>query len=71
MKHSRRLRHLRPRPCRAQIHQQIERVRSAIALFQLEALLEASRPQPCGKRLAELSHMVGLMQDEATSLENI
>ncbi len=71
MKQNRRRRHLRPRPGRAQIHQQLERVRSALALFQLEALLEAARPQPCGQRLAYLSHMVRLMKDEAASMESI
>jgi hypothetical protein len=71
MKQQRRRRQLRPRPCRAQVHQQIERVRSAVQLFQVEALLEAARPQPCGQRLAYLNRMAGLMRDEIESLENI
>ncbi len=41
MKQNRRRRHLRPRPTRSQVNQQIEHVRSAIQLFQMEALLEA------------------------------
>ncbi len=71
MKHDRRRRQFRPRPCRAQVHQQIEQVRSALALFQMEALLEAGKPQPCGQRLAYLDRMAGLMRDEIESLEAI
>ena len=46
MKQNRRRRHLRPRPTRSQINQQIGRVRSAIQLFQMEWLLEAQQEQP-------------------------
>jgi hypothetical protein len=45
MKHTRR-RHLRPRPTRSQIRQQVGRVCSTMQLFRLEWLLEARRPQP-------------------------
>ncbi len=71
MKQVRRRRHLRPRLCRAQVHQQIERVRSALLLVQLEALAEAARPQPCGQRLAFLNHMAGLMREEIGSMEDL
>lgn len=71
MKQTRRRRHLRPCPCRSQIRQQIEHVRSTLSLFQLEGALEASKPQPNLPRLRFLHHMIGLLQDEATALENI
>ncbi len=71
MKQDRRRRHLRPRPCRSQLNQQIEHIRSTMQLFQLEGLLEASKPEPRPPRLRFLDHMIGLMQDEVASLENI
>ena len=71
MKQDRRRRHLRPRPCRSQINQQLEHVRSSMQLFQLEGLLEASKPEPNLPRLQFLDHMLGLMQEEAASLEKI
>ena len=69
MKQNRRRRHLRPRPTRAQINQQIQRVRSAIQLFQMEALLEVNKPQPSLARLRFLNEAVGEMKDEVLSLE--
>lgn len=71
MKQDRRRRHLRPRPCRSQINQQLEHVRSTMQMFQLEGLLEASKPEPNLTRLQFLDRMLGLMQDEAASLEKI
>ena len=71
MKQTRRRRHLRPRPSRSQVNQQIGRVRSAIQLFQLEALLEASKPQPSLARLGFLNYAVGQMKDEVLSLEQL
>jgi hypothetical protein len=71
MKQERRRRQLRPRPCRSQINQQLEHIRSTTQLFQLEALLEASKPEPNLPRLQFLDHMLGLMQEEAASLEMI
>ena len=69
MKQNRRRRHLRPRPTRSQINQQIEHVRSAIQLFQLEALLEAHKSEPGLSRLRFLDAAVGQMKDEVLSLE--
>ena len=71
MKNHRRRRHLRPRPTRSQVNQQIEHVRSAIQLFQMEALLEAHNPQPDLGRLRFLDAAVGQMKDEVQSLEQI
>jgi hypothetical protein len=45
MKQTRRHRHLRPRPTRSQINQQIQGVRSTMQAFQLEWILEAQRPE--------------------------
>jgi hypothetical protein len=69
MKQTRRRCHLRPRPTRSQINQQVERVRSAIQLFQMEALLEVNKPQPSLPRLRFLDEAVGEMKDEVLSLE--
>jgi hypothetical protein len=69
MKQNRRRRHLRPRPTRSQINQQIERVRSAVQLFQMEALLEAHKPESSLGRLSFLDEAVGQMKDEVLSLE--
>jgi len=71
MKQTRRRRHLRPRPTRSMINQQIQRVRSAIQLFQVEALLEIHKEQPDLGRLRFLDTAVGLMKDEVLSLEQI
>ena len=71
MKQNRRRRHLRPRPCRSQINQQIEHIRSSMQFFQLEGLLEASKAEPNLPRLRFLDHMLGLMHDEAASLEAV
>ena len=69
MKQNRRRRHLRPRPTRSQINHQLRRARSAIQLFQMEALLEANKPQPSLGRLRFLDEAVGQMKDEVLSLE--
>ena len=71
MKHTRRRRHLRPRPSRSQIRQQMGRVCSAMQMFRLEWLLEARRPQPNQERLHLLHRSIVLMQDEISSLEAI
>jgi hypothetical protein len=71
MKQNRRRCHLRPRPTRSQVNQQIERVRSAIQLFQMEALLEAHKPEPTLGRLHFLDEAVGQMKDEVLLLEQI
>ena len=69
MKQQRRRRHLRPRPCRSQVNQQLEHIRSTIQTFQIECLLEASKPEPSLPRLRFLDHMLGLLREEAVSLE--
>lgn len=71
MKQTRRRPHLRPRPTRSQIKQQVERVRPAIQLFQMGALLEAHKPEPSFGRLRFLDEAVGEMKDEVLSLEQI
>ena len=69
MKQYRRRRHLRPRPTRSQINQQVERVRSAIQLFQLEWIVEARKAQPSLGRLRFLHEAIGEMKNEVLSLE--
>lgn len=71
MKHTRRRRHLRPRPSRAQIHQQIQRVSSNIQLFQLEWILEAQRDQPRQGRLRFLHDTIVSMRDDLACLEEM
>ncbi len=71
MKHARRRRHLRPRPSRSQVRQQIGRMQSTLQLFQLEWLAESQRPQPSLPRLRFLHHMIVQMRDEVASLERI
>ena len=69
MKHTRRRRHLRPRPTRSQIRHLIRRVRSALQAFQLEWLLEARRPDRNLGRLRFLQEAIVAMKDELSSLE--
>ncbi len=69
MKQNRRRRHLRPRPTRSQINQQIRHVQSNLQLFQLEWLLEAGLPQPRLPRLRFLRDAIVAMKDEIVSLE--
>ena len=71
MKQVRRRRHLRPRPSRSQINQQIARMQSAIQLFQVEWLLESQRPAPCHQRLRFLHDRIVEMRDEISSLEEM
>jgi hypothetical protein len=69
MKQTRRRRHLRPRPTRSQLTQQIQRVRSALQAFQMEWVLEAQRPERNLGRLRFLHVAITQMQDEISSLE--
>ncbi len=69
MKNNRRRRHLRPRPSRAQITQQLQHVASNMRLFQAEWLLEAALPQPSQARLRFLHDAIVAMRDELESLE--
>jgi uncharacterized membrane protein YccC len=71
MKRNFRRRHLRPRPTRSQVNQQLQHARSAIQLFQVEALLEAHKPELSLGRLRFLDEAVGQMKDEVLSLEQI
>ncbi len=71
MKINRRRRHLRPRPTRHQINQQIERVSSVIRLFQTEWLLESQRPAPCHQRLRFLHDRILEMRDALSYLEEL
>ncbi len=71
MKQNRRRRHLRPRPTRSQINQQIRHVQSNLQLFQLEWLLEAGLPQPRLARLRFLHDAIVAMKDEIISLEQL
>ena len=68
MKQHRRRRHLRPRPTRSQINQQIARIQSAMQLFQVEWLLESQRPAPCHQRLRFLHDRIVEMRDEISAL---
>lgn len=69
MKYCRRRRHLRPRPTRSQINQQVARVRSNMELFKLKILLEAAKVQPSLPRFRFLHQMLVALQDEITDLE--
>jgi hypothetical protein len=69
MKQTRCRRHLRPRPSRSQVNQQIGHVCSAIQAFQLEWLLESQKPAPNMARLQFLHKMIDLSKNEVLSLE--
>jgi hypothetical protein len=71
MKQDRRHRHLRPRPTRSQLNQQIARIQSLLQLFQLEWLLESQRPAPCCQRLRFLHDRIVEMRDELETLEEL
>jgi hypothetical protein len=71
MKQHRRRRHLRPRPTRSQINQQLQRVGSRLQAFQLEWILEARRPDRNLVRLRLLQASIMQMRDEILSLENL
>jgi hypothetical protein len=71
MKQDRRRRHLRPRPTRSQLNQQIARMQSALRLFQVEWLLESQRPAPCYQRLRFLHDRIVEMRDEISSMEEL
>jgi len=51
------------------INQQMGRVRSTLQLFQLEWLVEASKPQPSMSRLRFLHDSILTMKDELEALE--
>ncbi len=68
MKQNRRRRHLRPRPTRSQVNQELQRARSAIQLFQLEWVLEARKARPSLARLQLLCAVGPLSSSSARSL---
>ena len=71
MKQTRRRRHLRPRPTRSQINQQVRLVRSTLQAFQLEWVLEAQRPDRDLARLRFLHDAIVQMRDELSALAGL
>ncbi len=69
MKITRRRRHLRPRPARAQIRQQIDRLRRHIQWFRAEWLLEAARQDRNVLHLRRLHQRILACQDAIADLE--
>ncbi len=69
MKQNRRRRHLRPRPTRCQVKQELRRARSWYQLLQIETALELGRPAPDLSRLRWLHHQVLAGEDVISSLE--
>jgi hypothetical protein len=69
MKLLRRRRHLRPRPSRCQIHQQLDQLRRGLQLFRTEWLLEAQQPQPRQDQLRFLHDRIVDIRDAISDLE--
>jgi len=69
MKNTRRRCHLRPRPSRAQIRQQVNRLRRQIQLLRTEWLLEAARQDRNSLHLRRLHHGIVACQDAITDWE--
>ena len=69
MKITRRRRHIRPRPARAQILQQIRHLSRRLQLFQLEWLLVAGRPDRNLVHLRLLHQAILDCQEEIATLE--
>ena len=69
MKQNRRRRHLRPRPTRSQINQQIRRLRSVLNLFRAEWLMESQQEQPRLAHLRFLHDRIVDISDEISLLE--
>ena len=69
MKQNRRRRHLRPRPTRAQVAQQLARLRSTLNLFRTEWILEVQSEEPRMGHLRFLHAMVVEINDEIALLE--
>jgi len=63
-------RHLRPRPSRSQVHQQLEQLRRGLQLFRMAWLLEARQEQPRLGYLRSLHDRILEVRDAITSLEN-
>ena len=69
MKQNRRRRHLRPRPTRCQINQELRRARSWFQLLKIETALELGRPAPDLSRLRWLHNQVLACEDVISTLE--
>jgi hypothetical protein len=69
MKQNRRRRHLRPRPTRSQIHQEINRACHLHELFQIERVMELSKPAPDIAHLRYVQEQVAALEDIVVSLE--
>lgn len=69
MKIIRRRRHLRPRPSRAQVRQQIDRLRREIQLFRMEWLLEVAREDRNPLHLRRLHDHIVACQDTIDACE--
>jgi hypothetical protein len=69
MKQNRRRRHLRPGPTRAQITQQLGRLRSALNLFRTEWLMEARQEQPSFVHLRFVHAVIVEINDEIAAWE--
>jgi hypothetical protein len=69
MKQNRRRRHLRPRPTRSQINQQIRHLRLVLNLFRAEWLMEAQQEQPRLAHLRFLHDRIVEINDEISLLE--
>lgn len=71
MKIIRRRRHLRPRPSRSQVHQQLRQIGVTIQAFQMAWLVEAQQPAPSPERLRFLHDAIGTLRDEAAAVERV
>ena len=69
MKITRRRRHFRPRPARAQVLQHIRHLGRRLQLFQLEWLLEAGRPDRNLIHLRLLHQTILECQEDIATLE--
>jgi len=69
MKFCRRRRHLRPRPSRAQINQQLGQTRRLLNLFRTEWLLEVQQDQPRPAHLRFVHDRIVEINDEIAGLE--
>jgi hypothetical protein len=64
MKHTRRRRHLRPRPSRSQVHHELHRARRLLNLFRTEWLLEAQQAQPRQEHLRSVHDRIVELNDQ-------
>ncbi len=70
MKHSiRRRRPLRPRPTRHQVNQEIRRAQHLHQLFQIEQVMELSKPEPDIAHLRYVQEQLAALADIVVTLE--